>query len=135
MATFRIPVSWEMCGFIRVEADNIYEALKIAEKDSDSYALPKDGEYVNASWRIDDSLEPEAILGCYNSDTLTGELKRIDDVAARLLTLSGRSYSYAEFEKAKTWLTEYMAANQMSLNEMYQFCIQNSDWVLEEIFG
>lgn len=53
--TFIIPCSWEMYGTIEIEAEDLDEAISIAE--SDERELPN-GLYVNASFQIDyDGLE------------------------------------------------------------------------------
>ena len=51
MKTWRIPVSWEVCGVTEVEADSLEEAIEIAETD-ESIALP-DGIYIEGSWKVD----------------------------------------------------------------------------------
>ena len=50
MATWKIPVSWEMSGFVEVEAPSLKEAISIAE--TNDLALPN-GCYVDASWKVD----------------------------------------------------------------------------------
>ena len=50
MKTFTIPVSWEMCGFIEIYADTIEEAVEIFDKDSDTYELPSESNYVDGSF-------------------------------------------------------------------------------------
>ena len=47
----RIAVTWEMCGYIEVEADDIEEAMDMVRKNPDDYSLPSDGGiYVNGSF-------------------------------------------------------------------------------------
>ena len=48
MKTWKIPVSWEMMGFVNVEARSLEEAIDIAAKDN-SIGLPE-GDYVDGSW-------------------------------------------------------------------------------------
>ena len=48
--TFKIPVSWEMYGYVNVEAESLDEAIKIVENDSN---LP-DGEYIGGSFEVDE---------------------------------------------------------------------------------
>lgn len=62
--TWTIPVSWEECGVIKVEAESLEEALKIAEDPYGEIALPE-GNYIDASWRVSD-LDTEAIRTLYN---------------------------------------------------------------------
>lgn len=48
-AEYRIPVTWEMAGFVKVVASSAEEAVGIFEKDSDHIPLPE-GEYVEGSF-------------------------------------------------------------------------------------
>lgn len=50
--TVRLPVTWEVSGFVDVEADSIEDAIKIFNRDSDYIKLPRDSEYVDASFRL-----------------------------------------------------------------------------------
>lgn len=45
---FKIPVSWEMYGYITVEADNLEDAIEMAK----DFPLP-DGSYIEHSFQID----------------------------------------------------------------------------------
>lgn len=52
MKKFKIPVSWEMYGYIEVEANSVEEAIEIFDQKEQSaypYGLP-DGCYVDASF-------------------------------------------------------------------------------------
>ena len=40
--TVRLPVTWEVSGFVDVEADSIEDAVKIFNRDSDYIKLPSD---------------------------------------------------------------------------------------------
>lgn len=46
----RIAVTWEMCGYIEVEADTTEEAMNKVKEDPDAYSLPYDGAYVDGSF-------------------------------------------------------------------------------------
>jgi hypothetical protein len=48
---FKIPVSWEMYGYLHIKAKTLEEAIEIAERPETS--LPTDGEYVMDSDRVD----------------------------------------------------------------------------------
>ena len=48
MKTYKIPCTWQMYGFYHIEAENIKEALQIAEDSN----LPE-GEYIEGSFEID----------------------------------------------------------------------------------
>lgn len=47
---WKIPVTWEMCACIEVEADTLEEAMKVAEDPDGKIPLPSDGSYVDGSW-------------------------------------------------------------------------------------
>lgn len=52
MKRYKIPVSWQMYGYVTVEADTAQHAAEIAESDM-GIGLPDNGEYVEASWEVD----------------------------------------------------------------------------------
>lgn len=49
-AEYKIPVSWQCCGTITVEASSMAEAIRIFDRDIDEYPLPKDEDYVEDSF-------------------------------------------------------------------------------------
>lgn len=60
------------------------------------------------------------------------KLTSVRDVEARLN--DGLDRSPEEREKCVVWLTEFMAANQMSLNQLDDLCFTDSNWVFDQIF-
>lgn len=46
---YEVAVTWEMCGYIEVEANNLAEAMDKVRKNPDDYSLPSDAEYVDGS--------------------------------------------------------------------------------------
>lgn len=64
MAKIKLPVSWEVCGFVEVEADSIEEAMEYFERNTDNIPLPDDGEYVDGSFALTCN-EPE-VIAIYN---------------------------------------------------------------------
>jgi len=52
MSKQRIAVTWEMCGYIEVEANSIEEAMEKVKVDSDDYPLPYDSTYVDGSFTL-----------------------------------------------------------------------------------
>ena len=46
---YTIPCSWQMYGYLKIQAESLEEAIKLAEND---YNLP-DGSYVEASFEVD----------------------------------------------------------------------------------
>lgn len=47
----RIAVTWEMCGYIEVEAESVEEAMNKVKENPDDFPLPYDGgDYVDGSF-------------------------------------------------------------------------------------
>lgn len=63
MSRWKVPVSWEVCGFVDVESETLAEAMVIARDDGGILPLPKDGACVNGSWRL--STDDEEIVKAY----------------------------------------------------------------------
>lgn len=53
---YKVPVTWEMMGYLKVLADTQEEALELAEKEIVSGHLPQNGEYVEDSYSIDSDI-------------------------------------------------------------------------------
>lgn len=51
MATWKIPVAWEMYGLVEIEAETAKDALRIFNETEDEIPLPE-GEYVDGSFRM-----------------------------------------------------------------------------------
>lgn len=52
MSKIKLPVSWEVSGFIEVEADSIEEAMDYFYENSDFIPLPTKSEYVDGSFAL-----------------------------------------------------------------------------------
>lgn len=63
MPIYKIPVSYEMCGLIEVEADSIKEAIEYAIEHADDYDLPNEEHYIDGSWQTETD---EEIVELYN---------------------------------------------------------------------
>lgn len=61
---WKIPVTWEVCGEIEVEADTLGEAMDEARINSDAYPLPEESEYVDGSFAL--SMDDEKSVMLYN---------------------------------------------------------------------
>lgn len=48
----RVAVTWQMCGYIEVEADSLEEAMDKVNDDPDDYELPYDSDYVDGSFEL-----------------------------------------------------------------------------------
>lgn len=53
----KIPVTWEMCGVVEIEADSAEQALEIFLRDQEHIPLPKDSSYVDGSFGLTDNSE------------------------------------------------------------------------------
>lgn len=49
MKTYKVPVVWQMYGYVEVEADSLAEAIH----EADAAPLPEDGSYVEGSFEVD----------------------------------------------------------------------------------
>ena len=60
----KLAVTWEMCGYVDVEADTLEEAMEKFYDECDYIKLPSDGEYVDGSFQLstDDVDEMEAMI-------------------------------------------------------------------------
>lgn len=67
MKTWKVPVIWEACGIVEVEANTMAEALVIAKDDDGVIPLPKESEYVDGSWDLSDD-NAEEIRYSYNDN-------------------------------------------------------------------
>lgn len=48
----KVAVTWEMCGYVDIDAETMEEAMKKFNEESDYIALPTDGEYVDGSFQL-----------------------------------------------------------------------------------
>lgn len=70
---------------------------------------------------------------CGVGGCLVDDIDSIDDIVRRLN--DGLDRTKEELELCKKWLLEYQVANDMSLYELDDMCYEDSDWVIEQIFG
>lgn len=71
MKTWKIPVTWEVYGMVKIEANTLEEAMEIARDDEGVIPLPE-GDYVDGSWRLTET-DKELVRELYN-DNDTDEL-------------------------------------------------------------
>jgi hypothetical protein len=48
----KLPVTWQVCGTVEVEADSIEDAIESFQMDHDYIKLPDDGDYVDGSFEL-----------------------------------------------------------------------------------
>lgn len=70
---FKIPVSWEVSDFVKVQADTLEEALEYMEEHEDEIPIDmSDAEYIDGSYQYG-SYEESAL---YNEDIMEEEEER-----------------------------------------------------------
>lgn len=57
MKKWKIPVTWEVCGYVYVDADTLVEAMETARDDEGVIPLPNESDYVDGSWRLSETDE------------------------------------------------------------------------------
>ena len=57
MKMWKIPVTWEVCGYVYVDADTLVEAMETARDDEGVIPLPTESDYVDGSWRLSETDE------------------------------------------------------------------------------
>jgi len=53
MKTYKVPVVWQMYGYVQVQADSFEDA--ICKVSDDSTPLPEDASYVQGSFEVDEA--------------------------------------------------------------------------------
>lgn len=48
----KVAVTWEMCGYVDIDADTMEEAMEKFNNESDYIKLPTNGEYVDGSFQL-----------------------------------------------------------------------------------
>ena len=56
----KLPVTWEVCGLVEVEANSIEEAVEYFNQNSSDIELPENPEYVEGSFVLSDD-DPDCI--------------------------------------------------------------------------
>lgn len=68
-----VPVTWQMCGLIKVKAKSAEEAFMKVKEDEEDFPLPKEKEYVDASF--EPSYDTPEMIEEYTKMYENGELK------------------------------------------------------------
>lgn len=50
--TWKIPVTWEVCGEVDIEANSLEEAVEIFKEKMDEISLPEQSFYVDDSFKL-----------------------------------------------------------------------------------
>lgn len=65
MKQWNIPVTWEVCAMIIIEADTLEGAMEIARDDDCEIPCPTNNDYVDGSWRLSEE-DIDFVRSCYN---------------------------------------------------------------------
>ncbi len=74
MKTWKIPVTWEMCGIVAVKADTLEEAMDKARYDEGVSIPNEDASYVDGSWDLSMN-EEDTIRENYNDNQQDEEVR------------------------------------------------------------
>lgn len=67
--SWKVPVSWQCCAVITVEASSLAEAIEIAKDEAGVIPLPDDWEYVDGSWELSHGEgDEDYVRQCYNDN-------------------------------------------------------------------
>ena len=50
--TWKVPVTWEVCGEVDIEANSLEEAVEIFKEKMDEVPLPSESYYIDGSFRL-----------------------------------------------------------------------------------
>ena len=59
----KVAVTWEMCGYVDIDAETMEEAMEKFNEESEDIEIPRNGEYVDGSFQLtsDDVEEMKAM--------------------------------------------------------------------------
>ncbi len=64
---------------------------------------------------------------------IKNKIETVEEIESHLN--EGIKRTEKEHKKCILWLTEFMTANDMTLEELNDLCFKDSDWVFNQIFG
>ena len=67
MKNWKIPVTWDVCGYVYIDADTLEEAMETARDDEGIIPLPTESDYVDGSWRLSET-DKEIVRELYNDN-------------------------------------------------------------------
>lgn len=69
-----VPVTWEVCGFIKVQANSAEEACQKVHDNPDDFSLPRQSNYIDASFDISgDISEASSLSEIYTKNYYSGK--------------------------------------------------------------
>ncbi len=73
----RVAVTWEMCGYVDIEADTMEEAMEKVKEDMDHIKLPENGEYVGGSFSLSSEDVDEMVMLTMLEEKALKEIMRV----------------------------------------------------------
>lgn len=64
---WRIPVTWSVCGYVKIPAATLEEAMEIAKDEDGVIPLPDENDYVDGSWELSET-DVENVRELYNGN-------------------------------------------------------------------
>jgi len=61
---YKLPVTWEVCGYVNIKASSIPKAIEKFKEFSEGIELPQNSSYVDGSFNL--ATEDESIISLYN---------------------------------------------------------------------
>ena len=62
MKTWKIPVTWEVYGVVRIEAETLDDAIKLFDETENDLPLPTENDYVDGSFARDRDEETISLI-------------------------------------------------------------------------
>ncbi len=108
MKTYKIPVVWQMMGTVEVQAESLDDAV---EKVLDtSVPLPEDGEYIEGSFEVDESVyslqEDESLSDYYTVGSHVNVTFNTNDRFSGVIKGHNCGSIVVEDEDGATWEVE-----------------------------
>ncbi len=92
----KVPVSYEVCGFITVQADSVEEAVEYCENHIDELPLAEEPEYVDGSYELT-TTDPDEI-GAYLRGTGFSCVENLGDYTTSMLFDSGTVIATGDYD-------------------------------------
>jgi hypothetical protein len=108
MKTYKIPVVWQMMGTVEVQAESLDDAVgKVLDT---SVPLPEDGEYIEGSFEVDESVyslqEDESLSDYYTVGSHVNVTFNTNDRFSGVIKGHNCGFIVVEDEDGATWEVE-----------------------------
>lgn len=67
MKTWNIPITYSVSGMVKIEAETLEDAMRIAKDEDEQIPLPDDADYIDGSWELSFGMdEIDIVRDLYN---------------------------------------------------------------------